>query len=60
MPLVLWITLVLTLNNLLAFTVWTMAGDQLMPRFRDEAAARPANLAFGVMLAAVALWMLLP
>jgi len=57
--LVVWITAVFTLNNLLAFTVWTLAGDLLMRRFRSASGARPMNLAFGVLLAAVALWMLL-
>ncbi len=57
--LVLWITAVFTLNNLMAFTVWTLAGDILMRRVRSTSGARPMNLAFGAMLAAVALWMLL-
>lgn len=57
--LVVWITTVFTLNNLLAFTVWTLAGDLLMRRFRSTSSARPMNLTFEVMLAAVALWMLL-
>ena len=56
--LVVWITAVFTLNNLLAFTVWTLAGDFLMRRFRSSSGARPMNLAFGAMLAAVAAWML--
>ena len=57
--LVLWITTVFTLNNLLAFTVWTLAGDLLMRRFRSASGARVTNLCFGLMLAAVAVWMLL-
>jgi threonine/homoserine/homoserine lactone efflux protein len=57
--LVVWITAVFTLNNLLAFTVWTLAGDLLMRQFRRASSARPMNIAFGVMLAAVAVWMLL-
>lgn len=57
--LVLWITTVFTLNNLLAFTIWTLAGDLLLRRFRSSSAARPMNIAFGAMLAAVAIWMLL-
>jgi hypothetical protein len=56
--LVLWITSVFTLNNFVAFTVWTIAGDMLMRRFRSERSARPLNIASGVMLAAVALWIL--
>jgi threonine/homoserine/homoserine lactone efflux protein len=57
--LVVWITLVFTLNNLLAFTVWTLAGDLLTRRFRSASGARLMNVVFGGMLAAVAIWMLL-
>lgn len=57
--LVLWITTVFTVNNLVAFTIWTLAGDLLLQRFRSASAARPMNIAFGSMLAAVAIWMLL-
>ncbi len=57
--LILWITVVFTLNNLLAFAVWTLAGDLLTRRFRSASGARGMNLIFGAMLAAVALWMLL-
>ncbi len=57
--LVLWITAVFTLNNLVAFTIWTLAGDLLLRRFRNASTARPMNIAFGAMLAAVAIWMLL-
>jgi threonine/homoserine/homoserine lactone efflux protein len=56
--LVLWITAIFTLNNLLAFTIWTLAGDLMLRRFRSEREARTMNLAFGAMLAAVALWMM--
>lgn len=57
--LVIWITVVFTLNNLLAFTLWTLAGDLMMRRFRSGQAARGMNITFGAMLAAVAVWMLL-
>ena len=56
--LVFWITAVFTLNNLLAFTLWTLAGDLLLRRFRSEKGARRMNLAFGAMLAGVAVCML--
>ncbi len=56
---VVWITLVFTLNNLVAFTVWTLAGDLMTRRFRSATDARRLNLVFGVLLAAVAVWMLL-
>ncbi|MFV0361360.1 LysE family translocator [Tropicimonas sp.] len=55
---VLWITTVFTLNNLVAFTVWTVIGSRLGARFRDAGGARRLNAAFGTILALVALWML--
>ena len=57
--LVLWISTVFTLNNLVAFSLWAAIGDALASAFRDEAGARVLNLVFGLMLAAVAVWMLL-
>ena len=57
--LVFWITSVFTLNNFVAFTVWTIAGDVLMRRFRSEDSARPLNIASGLMLAAVTIWIVL-
>jgi threonine/homoserine/homoserine lactone efflux protein len=56
--LILWITTVFTLNNLIAFTVWTIAGDLLTRRFRSNSSARPLNVAFGLLFAAVAVWIL--
>jgi len=53
------ISVVFTLNNLMAFTIWTLAGDLLTRRFRSASGARPMNLGFGAMLATVAVWMLL-
>ena len=53
------ISLVFTLNNLLAFLLWTLAGDGLGRMFRNETSARRLNLFFASMLAGVALWMLL-
>ncbi|MDV7272225.1 LysE family translocator [Thioclava sp. A2] len=57
-PEVLRITTIFTLNNLIAFTVWTLLGDRLALHFRDEVHARALNRGFGVILAIVALWML--
>lgn len=57
--LILWITGIFTLNNFLAFTVWTLTGDMLARRFRDPAKAQRLSLLFGGMLAVVAIWMLL-
>ncbi len=53
------ITTVFTLNNLLAFLVWTVLGDALARMFRSQAQARALNVVFGAMLVGVALWMLL-
>lgn len=57
--LVLWISLVFTLNNLIAFTAWALVGDQILARFRDAASGRKLNLVFGIVLAVVAIWMML-
>ena len=56
---VLWITVVFTLNNLVAFTAWTVMGDVFLRQFRTPTRARTLNRAFGGLLASVALWMLL-
>ena len=55
---VLLITTVFTLNNLLAFSIWTLVGDTIASFFRSEDTARHLNLIFGTILAAVAIWML--
>lgn len=55
---VLVISLVFTLNNLLAFLLWTLAGDGLGRVFRSEAGARRLNLGFAAVLAGVAFWMM--
>lgn len=57
--LVLAISVLFTLNNLVAFTVWTVLGDRLSVRFRQAGDARRLNLVLGAMLAGVAVWMLL-
>ncbi len=56
---VLWISVVFTVNNLIAFTAWALIGDQILARFRDAASYRKLNLVFGVVLTAVAIWMML-
>ena len=55
---VLLITTIFTLNNLLAFSIWTLAGDSIAGFFRSRDSARRLNLIFGTTLAAVAIWML--
>ncbi len=54
---VLLITTVFTLNNLLAFSLWTLVGAQMAALF--QRADRELNIGFGAMLALIALWMLL-
>ncbi|EKF40593.1 lysine exporter protein LysE/YggA [Nitratireductor indicus C115] len=56
---VLLIATVFTLNNFVAFIVWTLAGDRIALRFRDPGQARRLNAIFAFTLAAVAIWMLL-
>ncbi|NSX56468.1 LysE family translocator [Parasulfitobacter algicola] len=56
--LVLLITTVFTLNNLLAFSIWTIIGDSIANHFRSPETAGILNKVFGVILALVATWML--
>lgn len=56
---VLLITTVFTLNNLLAFSIWTLIGDTIAGTFKTPDSARKLNFTFGTILAAVAIWMLL-
>jgi len=57
--LVLGITTLFTLNNLIAFTLWTMMGARLGMLFARAGSARAMNVGFGLMLGGVAMWMLL-
>lgn len=57
--LVAWVSIIFTLNNLVAFSIWAAIGDVLASAFRNEAHARKLNTLFGAMLALVAIWMLL-
>ncbi len=45
-----WIASIFTVNNLLAFLVWTMAGDRLAARLRQGGQARRLNLIFAATL----------
>jgi threonine/homoserine/homoserine lactone efflux protein len=53
----LWITVVFTLNNLLAFTLWSLMGDGLGRLFRQHEKAAWLNRLFALTLAGVAVWM---
>lgn len=59
MFLIVWISLVFTLNNFIAFSLYAGLGDRLAGHWRNREAARGMNLVFAVVLAAVALWMIM-
>lgn len=52
------ITTVFTVNNLIAFSIWALIGDQIAGYFRTPKSAQKLNMMFGGILAAVAVWML--
>ena len=54
---VLTISTIFTLNNLVAFSIWAAVGDKIADKFRADEGARRLNLLFGMILAAVAVWM---
>jgi threonine/homoserine/homoserine lactone efflux protein len=56
---VLWVTTLFTLNNLVAFTVWTWAGAQLLRLWQAQLSAKLLNRSSALMLAGVAVWMML-
>jgi len=53
------ITTVFTLNNFIAFVIWTVVGDKVASAFRTENGAKTLNRTFGILLATVAIWMFL-
>ncbi|PID36648.1 MAG: lysine transporter LysE [Rhodobacterales bacterium] len=55
---VLWITSIFTLNNLVAFSLWTLLGDRLAALFHNPRHARQFNRLFAAALGLVAVWML--
>lgn len=52
------ITSVFTINNLIAFTIWTALGDAISRQFRADASAKKLNILFSAVLVSVAIWML--
>lgn len=56
---IVWITTLFTLNNLVAFTVWTWAGDRMLRRWQDRTSALVMNRAAALSLVTVAVWMAL-
>jgi threonine/homoserine/homoserine lactone efflux protein len=57
---VLSITAIFTLNNLVAFLVWTLAGAAIARLFTSDAANRRINIFFALCLIGVGVWMLIP
>ena len=57
--LVLLISTLFTVNNLLAFIIWTYFGDRLIHQFNNEKYASYINKLFGIVLAVIAVWMLM-
>jgi threonine/homoserine/homoserine lactone efflux protein len=53
------VTAVFTINNFLAFVLWTLAGDRLGSLFRGKSSAHMLSASFAAVLGGVALWMLL-
>lgn len=54
------ISAIFTINNLIAFAVWTLAGASLSRVLGGGGSGRGVNLVFALCLAGVAVWMLLP
>ncbi|WP_343239768.1 LysE family translocator [Streptomyces sp. SID9913] len=57
---VLVITIVFTLNNLVAFIVWALGGRALTALFRSERSKRWMDCLFAATLIGVAVWMAVP
>ncbi len=59
-PAILLVTLVFTVNNLVAFLVWTFGGRTLTTLFRSPRSRRWIDRLFAGTLVGVAIWMALP
>jgi len=57
---VLAITVIFTINNLVAFTVWALGGSALTALFRGERSKQVIDYVFAATLIAVAIWMIVP
>jgi len=51
-----WVATVFTLNNAVAFMLWTGLGQTLLARIQNPAHLRRINKGFALLLAAVAIW----
>ena len=52
------ITLVFTINNFISFTLWTLFGDLIGAKFRNEKYSKILNNVFSLLLFLVGVWML--
>lgn len=52
------ITLVFTINNFISFTLWTVFGDLIGAKFRNEKYSKILNNVFSLLLFLVGVWML--
>lgn len=57
-PAIVLISVIFTANNMLAFTLWTFAGDRIARLFSSPSKAQPLNKGLSALLVCVALWML--
>ena len=53
------VTSIFTLNNFIAFSLWTVLGDILLKKFRNPTNARRLNRVFGATLFLVGVWILI-
>ncbi len=56
---VILITTVFTIKNFISFSIWALIGDKIAGYFRTPESAQKLNMLFGIILAAVAVWMFL-
>jgi threonine/homoserine/homoserine lactone efflux protein len=56
---VLLITAIYTGNNVIAFLLWALVGEQIAARFERPETAQKLNIIFSVTLVAVAIWILI-
>ncbi len=56
---VMLIATVFALNNFIVFSIWTVIGDTIASLFRSPESSKKLKLVFGMVLIAVAIWMLL-
>ncbi len=52
------ISLIFTFNNFISFTLWTLFGDLLGVKFRNDKYAKKLNYIFAILLFLVGIWML--